>query len=158
MNFDAHIKWLNNQISTLQDELESLKRLSNSKAPCGHLAQYSYTDDGGKRIYCYRCQFEAIEKLYRVKDTMARIIGSAKLDLVLTFTISESEARALDGLAGYGDDAFITAFYERLGKSYMRDHEQGLRLFLKSIREFIPNQLRLIDDARKTLAGEKTNI
>ena len=85
---------------------------------------------------------------------MAKIIGKARLDLCLTFYINESEARALDALAGYGDDAFIKVFYEKLGSSYMRDHEQGLREFLNSIRNFLPGELHKIDKARKTFNGE----
>ena len=38
---------------------------------------------------------------------MAEIIGRPNVDLRLTFSINESEARALDALAGYGDDAFV---------------------------------------------------
>lgn len=52
----------------------------------------------------------------------------------LTLTISEEELRALDALAGYGDDAFIKAFYKVMGESYLKPHERGLRTFLDSIR------------------------
>lgn len=80
---------------------------------------------------------------------MAKIFTAPKVDLVLTFTINESEARALDALAGYGDDAFIKAFYELLGKAYMENHEAGLRLFLKDVRTFLPGYLSQLDNARK---------
>lgn len=52
----------------------------------------------------------------------------------LTLTISEEELRALDALAGYGDDAFIKAFYQVMGQSYLQPYERGLRTFLASIR------------------------
>jgi hypothetical protein len=56
-------------------------------------------------------------------------------------------------LAGYGDDAFIKVFYEKLGKSYMQAHEGGLRSFLVSIRESIPGHLDRVDEARKIFNG-----
>ncbi len=80
---------------------------------------------------------------------MAKITTRPSVNLELTFTINETEARALDALAGYGDDAFIQHFYEKLGKAYMEDHEAGLRCFLKDIRAFVPSALRRVDDARK---------
>lgn len=82
---------------------------------------------------------------------MAKITQKAKLDLLLAFEINESEARALDALAGYGDDAFIEVFYAKLGSAYMEKHEQGLRQFLQSIRKFVPMALGRIDRARKAL-------
>lgn len=85
---------------------------------------------------------------------MAKITQKARLNLVLNFEINESEARALDALAGYGDDAFIKVFYNELGSSYMQDHEQGLRQFLESIRKFMPGELRKVDNARAALEGK----
>lgn len=84
---------------------------------------------------------------------MATITPKCKIDLNLSFTVNESEARALDALVGYGDDAFIEVFYEKLGKAYMRDHEQGLRLFFRSIREQMPSVLRRMDEAKKAFRG-----
>lgn len=88
---------------------------------------------------------------------MAKIEGRPSLDLKIVLVISEEEARALDALAGYGDDAFIKAFYEKLGEAYMRDHEGGLRMFLKSVRESsgISGVLGRMDDVRKVWTGER---
>ena len=80
---------------------------------------------------------------------MAEIIGRPNVNLDLTFRINEAEARALEDLAGYGDDNFIKAFYEKLGKCYMEKHEAGLRSFLCSVRSFLPPQLAALDEARK---------
>lgn len=80
---------------------------------------------------------------------MAEITERPRIDLRLSFTVNEEEARALDALAGYGSDAFVKAFYETLGKAYMERHENGLRTFLNSIREFVPHALGRIDKARK---------
>jgi hypothetical protein len=84
---------------------------------------------------------------------MAKIEGRATCQLHITIALTEDEARALDSLAGYGDDAFVEAFYTNLGRSYMERHEQGLRSFLKSIREFIPGVLGRADDARLAFDG-----
>ena len=81
---------------------------------------------------------------------MAKIIARPKIALELAFSVTEIEARALAALAGYGDDAFIKAFDELLGRHYMEPHEAGLRAFLKSIREIVPGHLNRVDQARKT--------
>ncbi len=80
---------------------------------------------------------------------MAKIIAKPKLELELSFTVNESEARALDALVGYGDDAFIKAFYEKLGKCYMDNHEQGLRDFFTSIRKLVPPILSNFKEAKE---------
>ena len=79
---------------------------------------------------------------------MATITTAASVSLRFNFSISEEEARALDALAGYGDDAFIAAFYEKLGKAYMEKHEAGLRQFLKDIRSIIPSAISRLNKAR----------
>lgn len=81
---------------------------------------------------------------------MATISVKPKVDVVINFTINEAEARALDALVGYGDDAFIKQFKEFLGDAYIRGHENGLREFFKTIRVFIPPILSRLNDARKT--------
>jgi hypothetical protein len=83
---------------------------------------------------------------------MATVEGIPTVSLTMRIKISESEARALEALAGYGDDAFVKAFYEKLGESYMKKHETGLRSFLKSIREFMPGYLSRADKARETFS------
>lgn len=79
---------------------------------------------------------------------MAQIIGRPKIELQVTIALSENEARALDALVIYGDDAFIKAFYEKLGKAYMEPHEAGLREFFQSVRDQMPHVLSRVDEAR----------
>lgn len=86
---------------------------------------------------------------------MAETCVKAVLDVKVTFTIDEEEARALDAVAGYGEDAFIKAFYKVLGKAYMSDHEHGLRRFLGSIRSVVNPALSLVDQARNLVKAEK---
>lgn len=85
---------------------------------------------------------------------MARIIGRADIELRVAIELNESEARALDALVGYGADAFVKAFYEKLGKAYMENHEIGLRALFKSVREIMPSHLKKIDDAREVFNGQ----
>ena len=84
---------------------------------------------------------------------MAKIIERPRIELQVLLALTEEECRALDALVGYGDDAFIKAFYELLGKAYMEKHEAGLRLLFKSIREQMPCALAKVDDARKVFNG-----
>lgn len=86
---------------------------------------------------------------------MAKITSSATLDIKVVFTINEEEARALDALAGYGDDEFIKMFYDNLGKSYMKPYENGMREFLKTIREELRGHLSQLDQARILLKQKK---
>jgi hypothetical protein len=79
---------------------------------------------------------------------MAQITQRPTVKLELVFTINEAEARALDALVGYGDDAFINEFKASLGAAYIENHEQGLRLFFKSVRQFMPAALQRADKAR----------
>jgi hypothetical protein len=79
---------------------------------------------------------------------MAKISANPEINLSLTFTVNEAEARALDALVGYGDDAFIKVFKESLGAAYIRDHERGLREFFQSIRSLVPPILSRIDRSR----------
>lgn len=78
---------------------------------------------------------------------MAAITPKPTVNIEVQFVIDETEARALDAMAGYGDDAFVKVFYEHLGKAYMKDHEEGLRCFLNSIRAQMPGVLSRIDAA-----------
>ena len=93
---------------------------------------------------------------------MAKLTTTPKIDCRVSLHLNEAELRALDALAGYGVDSFIEAFYEKLGKAYMENHEQGLRDFLQSIREIVPGILSRLDDARKVFEPQpkkvKTNV
>jgi hypothetical protein len=87
------------------------------------------------------------------EGVMARIIAHPVLDLKVVIELSEGEVRALDAMAGYGEDEFVKAFYEKLGEGYMREHEVGLRSFLGSVRSFTPAILGKMDQARKSFGG-----
>jgi len=80
---------------------------------------------------------------------VAEITVRPKIEVTVTFQISEAEARALDALVCYGDDAFIKYFYQFLGRHYMEPHEAGLRSLFKSVRDFMPGILSRTNKARE---------
>jgi hypothetical protein len=84
---------------------------------------------------------------------MAEARNRATVEFSSTMTLSEVEIRALDGLTGYGDDAFLTVFKEKLGAAYIRDHESGLRSFFKTVRRDLIPALGDIDQARRDLTA-----
>jgi hypothetical protein len=70
--------------------------------------------------------------------------------------LTESEARALDALVGYGFKETIKVFYEHLGTSYMKPHEKGLESLFDSVRKEIPRHLSRIDKTRKGFSRRKS--
>jgi hypothetical protein len=88
------------------------------------------------------------------RRSVAKFISRASVQFKATFEITESELRALDGLAGYGDDAFLKVFKEGLGAHYIENHEAGLRSFLKTVRDQTPGVISSIDKAREKLRGD----
>lgn len=76
---------------------------------------------------------------------------TATISFGATITLNETEVRALDALVGYGDDAFLKVFKEKLGTAYIRDHEAGLRSFFKAVRNDALPALSAIDRARRDL-------
>jgi hypothetical protein len=83
---------------------------------------------------------------------MAQIEGRPAVQLHVSIRLDEAEARAIDGMVGYGDDAFLKAFYEGLGKAYLEKHEAGLRSFFESMRQQLPHLLSKADRAREAFA------
>jgi hypothetical protein len=86
---------------------------------------------------------------------MAKLAARPTIGLEVQFTVSEEEARALDAISGYNIDKFIEVFKQFLGEAYLRDHEQGLRTFLISIRDMMPSILHRADEARKVFNKDK---
>lgn len=86
---------------------------------------------------------------------MAKVQSKADIDLQITFTIGEKEARALDALVGYGDEAFLNVFFEKLGKHYMEPHKAGLISFFAAVRVSVLGPLRRVDEAREVYSGRK---
>lgn len=71
-----------------------------------------------------------------------------------TITLTEGQLRALDAMVGYGDDAFLKAFYVKLGKHYMSPFERDLRDLFEVIRQTVPQALREVEAVRKQLSSK----
>ncbi|SMF47906.1 hypothetical protein SAMN02982917_2348 [Azospirillum oryzae] len=84
---------------------------------------------------------------------MAKIEARATLHVEVPFTLNESEAAALEALAGYGTDAFLKVFYKQMGEAYLRPHEAGLRSLFEGARTHMPDILERARRARDTFAG-----
>lgn len=84
---------------------------------------------------------------------MAKLNSTIQVQYSATMTVTEAEMRALDALVGYGDEAFIKAFKEKLGKAYLRDHEHGLKSFFGTVRRDVLPAMRDIDTIRKEIVA-----
>lgn len=73
---------------------------------------------------------------------------TVKVDLSITLSLTEGEARALDALAGYGDKSFLDVFYRHLGKSYLEPYEADLKALFDKIRAELPPALNRAEKAR----------
>lgn len=82
---------------------------------------------------------------------MADVRSTMRVEFTATLTLSEVECRALDALVGYGDDAFLKAFKDKLGEAYLRDHERGLRSAFEAIRRDVLPAIQDIEQARRDL-------
>lgn len=89
---------------------------------------------------------------------MAEIVQKPRVEVSATMQFNEAELRALDALVGYGADAFLKVFYEKLGKAYMQPHEAGLRTLFESVRQTVPGILRRTDDARRIAFEEAAEL
>lgn len=78
---------------------------------------------------------------------------NVKVEITATLTLTEGHLRALDALTGYGTDAFLKAFYVKLGKHYMTPFERDLRDLFSHLRGEVPHALREVVDARKRFAA-----
>lgn len=83
---------------------------------------------------------------------MAQLEGRAELRALIVIVLSEAEAGALDALAGYGTDAFLEVFYEKLGKAYLKPYESGLRSLFDSVRNGPCSVRGILDSARDAKA------
>jgi hypothetical protein len=83
------------------------------------------------------------------------VSSKSEMQFSLFLKLTESEARALDALVGYGHKEFLKVFYEKLDKSYMEPHEKGLASLFQSVRQEMPSHLSRIDKTRETFNKEE---
>lgn len=78
-----------------------------------------------------------------------RFAVSTKLTVILE--LDEIEVRALDGIFGYDVNAFLKVFYERMGQSYVKPHEAGVRSLHETIRGVLAGPISEVDEARRKI-------
>lgn len=83
---------------------------------------------------------------------------NVKVEITATMTLTEGHLRALDALIGYGDDAFLRAFYVKLGKHYMQPFERDLRDLFAHLRGEVPGSLRAVVKARERFAATAKEV
>ncbi|HUX11236.1 MAG TPA: hypothetical protein VMW51_11365 [Terriglobia bacterium] len=89
-----------------------------------------------------------------------KIEGRPDLGIDLMIRLTESEARALDALAGYNFETFLETFYQKIGRAYLEPHEDGLRSLFIAIRDKsgIRAVLSRMDACRSVWNGTKVAI
>lgn len=88
---------------------------------------------------------------------MSNLHITTEINITATLTLTEGQLRALDALAGYGDESFFKAFYIKLGKSYMQPFEKDMRELFALIRTDVPPALTMIKESRKSLGIRTAN-
>lgn len=84
-----------------------------------------------------------------------KISNNTYVSFSVSCELSETEAKALDALAGYGLKAFLKVFYKEMGKAYLEPHEDGLRTLFEKITNEVKPALRNVEAARDLLSGKK---
>lgn len=80
---------------------------------------------------------------------MVTLAQRPKVEIHVTLSLNEEEARALEAIVCYGADSFLKCFYEHLGKHYLQPHEKGLRTLFDGVSETLAPILSRADKARK---------
>lgn len=83
---------------------------------------------------------------------MTRLTQRPSINLDVSIKLTEAEVRALDALAGYGANAFLKVFYEKMGRHYMEPHEAGLRSLFDTIRSELPPIMRRMSAAKQAFS------
>lgn len=77
------------------------------------------------------------------------------LNITATVQLTEGQLAALEAMAGYGPDAFLKAFYVKLGKHYMKPFERDLRDLFEAIHVQVGPALRRVRETRQKLEAAK---
>jgi hypothetical protein len=83
---------------------------------------------------------------------MTRLTQVPFVQVGATIKLTEPELRALEALAGYGDDAFLSTFYIHLGKNYLQPHEAGIKSLFAVIRADLNPILARANAAKQAFA------
>ena len=86
---------------------------------------------------------------------MAQINLQQGVIVSATIELNEVELRALDALVGYGIEPFLKVFYEKLGSSYMRPYEAGLRSVFDVINDTVHRAVQQVEHARRLMQKQE---
>jgi hypothetical protein len=86
---------------------------------------------------------------------MAQLTTRPMVDLKVQLELNYHEIAALDALAGYGLKSFLDVFYEKMGESYLKPHEEGLKTLFETVRKVLPRFIERFENAQQVLAGTK---
>lgn len=76
---------------------------------------------------------------------------TATVEFKLNIELTEGEARAWDAIVGYGFEAFIKVFKEKLGSHYITPYEKDCEKMFKDTRQELGFQLHAIDEIKKAI-------
>ena len=91
-----------------------------------------------------------------VVGQVERLVVHSCVRAYVTVQLTEDELRALEAIAGYGADPFLEMFYQKLGRSYIQKHENGLRTLFKMVTREAPTVIKRADAARAAFTGDAT--
>ena len=83
-----------------------------------------------------------------------KAIKNTAVSFTITVELSEEEARALAVLPSYGADSFLEFFYEKLGRTCLEPHENGIKELFETIKSLY-SELASIDRVRGFIQEEK---
>ncbi len=77
-----------------------------------------------------------------------RMFTKPVVSMTVAMRLTEAELAALNAIAGYGVEPFLSVFYEKMGRAYLEPHEAGLRTLFACIQNETNGLLRQAADAR----------
>ena len=79
---------------------------------------------------------------------MSNIKSTSNLEFQITLTLTETEARALKALTGYGEKQFLECFYKGLGRHYLEPYSSGIKSLFSTIDIHLPRHLHKIKETK----------
>ena len=82
-----------------------------------------------------------------------KIFVGAKIEPRITMELSEQEFLALSALTPYGTESFLKFFYEFMGVTCLKAHEEGLKSLFRRVQGECSGVKQKISAARTALKG-----
>jgi hypothetical protein len=74
--------------------------------------------------------------------------STSNMDFGVILKLSEKEAKALEAITVYGTKEFLETFYKYLGETYLKPHEEGLKILFETIKTELPKHTKKFDKIR----------